>query len=81
MFDGLSLCWNKGFKHVILETDAQEVLQLFSSLNPSFSSLSVNLLHACRNLLTKEWDIQMKPARREINLMTDCLAKKATTQV
>lgn len=79
IFDGLMLCWNMGYKHVVLESDAQEVINLLKNPDSQPSSRT-NLLSFCRDLLQKDWDLVMQLVFREANRFVDWLAKSAKDQ-
>lgn len=68
-----------GFKYVILESDAQEIMNIM--ISPATHPSSLFSYFVClQEPIEKEWEIQTRPVPREANRLADCLAKHTTTQ-
>jgi ribonuclease HI len=77
--NGLKLAWSKGFRKIILESDSSLAVDLITK-NKIFIDKNYNLIMQARELLAKEWDIQVRHVYREANSMADWLANYGLTR-
>ncbi|KAJ1390584.1 Ribonuclease H-like superfamily [Sesbania bispinosa] len=71
------MAWGKGLRKVICEFDSIEVVH-FLHLDVILESIPFkDLLLEIRNLMQKNWDIQLVHVLREANSVADRLAKGA----
>ncbi|KAK4284117.1 hypothetical protein QN277_000990 [Acacia crassicarpa] len=72
IWEGLNLAWDLGFKKIVLESDAQElVLRLLDRNFNSGSFLAVQI----QDLMLRDWSISPRHIPRECNRIADALAK------
>ncbi|KAK4284609.1 hypothetical protein QN277_001415 [Acacia crassicarpa] len=72
MIEGLTLSWDLGIRKLILESDALDLVQLLAEE----ASTSVNLLLLrIKELLQREWQVQVRYIPRQANGVADVLAK------
>lgn len=72
IYHGLLLCWNKGFKEIILETDSLSAVMKvnnFEAIGPNN-----NLLAAIKGLLDRSWKCSIRHIYREENMCADWMA-------
>ena len=71
ILEGLMIAWDMGFKNIIIETDAEEVVQFILE---GTDSESLQLLKI-RELLRKDWNVIVQFISRDCNRVADTLAK------
>ena len=71
--NGLQLAWDLGFRKLIMKSDASEVINMI--LDISCISCS-NLVLKARELLSFNWQVDIRVISREFNRVADALAKK-----
>ena len=77
---GLELTWDIGFKYIQLELDSSVVLMWLTKQNVTYPPNMLPLLCDCRNLMERDWEVQVLYVYREANMCTDALAKRGTHQ-
>ena len=75
---GLALTWDMGFKYIQLELDSSVVIMWLTKENVTYPSNMLHLLCDCRNLMERDWEVQVLHVYREANVCTDALTKKGT---
>jgi len=75
----LKLAWSKGFRKIILKSDSSLAVDLITK-NKIVIDKNYNLIMQARELLAKEWDIQVLHVYREANSMADWLANYGLTR-
>ncbi|GKV16390.1 hypothetical protein SLEP1_g27041 [Rubroshorea leprosula] len=73
--DGLKLAVNRGFSHLLVETDSKVAKTLLDSANSAAHSLGV-LIDDCRAMMTQIPNLHLNHVLREANTVADGLAKK-----
>ncbi|GER38152.1 polynucleotidyl transferase, partial [Striga asiatica] len=73
IYDGLLLCWNKGFRRVELETDSLEAVKMISSLR-FMGHPQHGIIKAIMELLDRSWICSISHIHREANSCADWLA-------
>lgn len=63
----------------MLETDSLSVVRLLSD-NNNFSSTNLVLLEKCKDLLVRDWTVEVSHIFREANIVTDGMANWALLQ-
>ncbi|KAF7815331.1 non-LTR retroelement reverse transcriptase-like [Senna tora] len=76
IFFGIITGWEKGFKHVIVESDNRNVINLICNRYDGAHPLR-NILSRIRELLNRDWHMKIKHVFREGNMVADCLARHA----
>ena len=71
--EGLQLAWDLGFRKIILEFDADETINLI--LDHACISCS-NLVLKARDLLSFDWQVDVRVIPRDFNCIADELAKR-----
>ena len=71
VFQGLNLVWKKGYRKVKLEVDSTLVKEWLSE--DSRVLQQSNLVYVCRQLLEREWTVEINHVYRECNQATDFL--------
>ena len=77
---GLKIAWDMGFKFIHLELDSMIVLTWLVEKTANFPTNMMPLFHDCRNLLARDWEVQVLHVYREANACADALAKWGTHQ-
>ena len=75
---GLALTWDMGFKYIQLELDSNVVIMWLIEENVTYPSNMLQLLCDCRNLMERDWEVQVLHVYHEANVCTDALTKKGT---
>lgn len=70
------MAWDKGFKDVLLETDSRVALLMINNKKRD-DSYNVILVDKCRQILQREWIVQIEHIYREANMVADWLANRA----
>lgn len=73
---GLKTCWNWGVRKLLVESDAAEAIRMVKE-NISFMYLHQNLISEIRELLTRQWEVELLGISRTVNNVADSLAKSA----
>ncbi|KAF7815339.1 reverse transcriptase [Senna tora] len=76
IFFGIITGWEKGFKHVVVESDNRNVINLICNGYDGPHPLR-NILSRIRELLNRDWHVKIKHVFREGNMVADCLARYA----
>nr|KYP62772.1 Putative ribonuclease H protein At1g65750 family [Cajanus cajan] len=72
---GLEICWNKGWRNIICETDCREAMKcIIEGNNLRHSHLEV--IDEINHLRRKTWNTKINCINRETNKVADILAKK-----
>ena len=73
---GLRCCWDLGVRNVVIENDCLEAVDLIEdeTVDPQDNEEVVDEI---REMLKREWDVQLCWCRREANKVADSLAKRA----
>ena len=74
IFWGLFISYNMGHRNVILETDSTCVYHLVMYGVPETHTYS-SLVYAVRNLIRKDWNVEINHSFREANRYANSLAK------
>ena len=77
---GLTLAWDMGFKFIQLELDSITVVHWLTGMCVTYLPHMIPLICDCRNLMDREWEIQVLHIYREANDCADVLAKWGTHQ-
>ncbi|XP_028782034.1 TMV resistance protein N-like [Neltuma alba] len=72
---GLKLAWDGGHRQVILESDSSSVLELIST-HPDEHHDDFRLLKEIREMLDRDWEVQLQHVSRMHNRAADFLAKE-----
>lgn len=75
MIIDLKMAWNENVKQLILEVDSMVVIQLLAK-EVDWSNLNTGLINHCRELLCRNWEVQIQHVFREGNAVADGLANK-----
>lgn len=76
IFQGLTLSWNSGYRHVQVETDSLSAYTKITGPVTGQESHS-SLLSAIQGLLTMDWCSSIHHIYRQANSCADCLASHA----
>ncbi|KAL4284355.1 hypothetical protein GQ457_16G011300 [Hibiscus cannabinus] len=71
--DALSLAWSRGFRWVVLETDNLEASKIVAGSSPIL--IDNSLVIAIRNLLSYNWEVEVRHIGRAANGVADSLAR------
>nr|GMC97865.1 putative RNA-directed DNA polymerase [Ipomoea batatas] len=76
---GLKIAWERGFRKVMVETDANNIVEALNMPNSgsNYRGLLANIIQDCKQWLMKPWDITVTHIFREQNRVADVLAKRA----
>nr|GMC99849.1 reverse transcriptase [Ipomoea batatas] len=76
---GLKIAWERGFRKVMVETDANNIVEALNMPNSgsNYRRLLANIIQDCKQWLMKPWDITVTHIFREQNRVADVLAKRA----
>ena len=79
VYERLKLCWSMGFKKVEVECDA---LRIVECINNQTDEAEIRwLIQEIRELVSRDWQVQVKHVYREANRCADQLARlKFNTQ-
>lgn len=72
IFEGLKLAWDFGVKHLILESDARDLILRLEGGGFQTGSL---LFEQIKALLCREWQVKLCYIPRDLNRLADALAK------
>ncbi|KAE8661549.1 hypothetical protein F3Y22_tig00113725pilonHSYRG00943 [Hibiscus syriacus] len=72
ILQGLSLAWDRGFRHVILQNESSDAFKMLTSASPN--SL-LTLVRTIFELINRNWRVDFKLIRKEANMVVDSLAK------
>ncbi|KAK4252970.1 hypothetical protein QN277_010814 [Acacia crassicarpa] len=70
--EGLQLAWDLDLKKIVLESNSEEVINM--SLY-DFCSIGSNLLMKAKDLLSRDWQVDVRVISRGCNRVVDTLAK------
>lgn len=70
---GLHQAWDHGFKSLVLETDCQKVVDLLTGNSSSVTTRNV-LLNKYKELLGRNWSVEISHIYREANAVADGIA-------
>lgn len=70
IFRGLLIAWEMGFREIILETDSKITMHSVTRKKRVASYYGI-LSDRCRNLLEREWIVQIQHVDREVNRVAD----------
>ncbi|XP_028786509.1 uncharacterized protein LOC114742412 [Neltuma alba] len=73
---GLKMTWDFGFRKVIVETDASEVIRLLYHSSDKDHHL-LQLISEARSMVDRSWEVDLGLIPRSTNEVADHLAKKA----
>jgi len=76
VYKGLKLAWDLGFKKIILESDAKNVVNMLMCSNFNRCSLLVSQI---QKMMTLDWELKIQHISREQNHLADALAKEGLT--
>jgi len=76
--NGLKLAWSKEFQKIVLESDSSLAVDLITK-DKIIIDKNYNLIMQARELLAKEWDIQVLHVYKEANSVVDWLANYGLT--
>ncbi|KAF7827992.1 LINE-type retrotransposon LIb DNA [Senna tora] len=79
IYHGLNTAWEKGYKKIIIESDSKMAVQRISSCRKD----NVNehpITGQIRELIRKDWEVQLKTIPRSANGCADTLAKASLSQ-
>lgn len=71
---GLSTAWRMGLRRLWIELESLQAVSGLTRDEEDFP-LQHNLLSDCKNLLSREWSVEMHHVCREANQVADGLAK------
>ena len=72
---GLILAWNLGFRFINLEIDSMTVLSQLTT-NKDISPDAIPLISNCKNLMERDWTVQVYHIFHEANGCADALEKR-----
>jgi hypothetical protein len=78
VLQGLQLCWENGFKHIVCFSDSLQVVTLIK-IGVSPHHRFANEIHSIQLLLSRDWNVEINHTLREGNVCADCLAKRGNT--
>ncbi|KAH1084243.1 hypothetical protein J1N35_024004 [Gossypium stocksii] len=76
ILNGLEQVWERGCRNVLLETNCLEALHHAKGIL-MINQLDSYDIHAIRDLLHRDWDIDIMHVYRECNRIVDCLTNAA----
>ncbi|XP_028767839.1 uncharacterized protein LOC114725488 [Neltuma alba] len=78
IYRGLQLAWDCGFKKIIIESDARNIVDLLknSTINSRGSLLTMQI----SSLMRLDWSLELKAIPREQNQLADALAKEGLSR-
>ncbi|MED6203836.1 hypothetical protein PIB30_003125 [Stylosanthes scabra] len=74
---GMLLAWENGFREVICETDNIEVYMIAHKVQDIGTGLNLDLTSKIRDLLHRNWWIEIRLIQRTANCVADAMAKTA----
>ncbi|XVF34174.1 hypothetical protein REPUB_Repub18cG0035900 [Reevesia pubescens] len=74
IFQGLQICWNKGYRQVEVETDSIMATKQITGMITAFDT-NENLLREIKGLLQRNWKCKVSHVLREANYSADGMAK------
>ncbi|KAK2392667.1 hypothetical protein QL285_066003 [Trifolium repens] len=77
VLQGLQLCWENGFKHIVCFSDSLQAVTLIKT-GVSPHHRFANEIHSIRLLLSRDWNVEINHTLREGNACADCLAKRGS---
>ncbi|KAJ1400875.1 Ribonuclease H domain [Sesbania bispinosa] len=72
---GLQFAWDKGFRFVVLESDAKEIIHTLQQHDVELSHRHSGVIVFIHELLERDWSVELKHIPREANFPADWLAK------
>ncbi|EEF37876.1 nucleic acid binding protein, putative [Ricinus communis] len=78
--EGLKLAWNMGYRELIVEVDSKLVAGWLNADQTCMNDCS-NLIYACRELIRKDWNVDVRHVFREGNMIADSLANRRLPKV
>ncbi|KAJ1383120.1 Ribonuclease H domain [Sesbania bispinosa] len=78
VLEGLRFAWEKGWRKIVLESDAQEVVHVLQGITSLGCHNHFELIKEVFNLLQREWVVQLQHIYRDANKLADCLARKGS---
>ncbi|WCJ28598.1 Polynucleotidyl transferase ribonuclease H-like superfamily protein [Euphorbia peplus] len=76
---GLMLAWDVGIKHLIVESDSDQAVTWLSNKDKT-DGLCSNLIGACLDIISKDWEVWIVHVYREANRVADKLANNALNE-
>ncbi|KAJ1395438.1 Ribonuclease H domain [Sesbania bispinosa] len=80
VLNGLEFAWMKGWRVLVVETDALEVVSVLQDSNLTFHK-HLGLINAIKEYIQKDWNLVLSHAYREANMPADKLAKEGASSV
>lgn len=72
LLQGLELCWDKGYRHIEVEVDAKQLVDMFKGQQPARALLMP--WSAIWELLQRNWKYEVNHIYREANCCADAMA-------
>ncbi|KAA3482563.1 LINE-type retrotransposon LIb DNA [Gossypium australe] len=73
IMDGILILLNKGYRRIVIVTDNLEAAQNLTTLRPEESGIAI--LRRTQRIIQSEGEWKIKHVSRNMNMVTDCLAK------
>ena len=77
---GLKLAWQRGYRKVIVETDASEIIHLLERKDISQHADFI-LIQEAKSYMCRTWDLELVHISRTTNTVADALAKHVICSV
>ena len=75
---GLRLAWNLGYRSLLCVTGCQDALNVLTSTLDVRHYWAFDTIHRIRSLLNWDWHVVFELVHREMNVIVDALATKAS---
>ena len=79
IYEGLLLTWDKGFRKVVLESDSRVAVGFITGDNVRVDK-NYNLIMQIKNMVSREWEVEILHVYREANCVADWLANFGLTR-
>ena len=78
LLHGLRMAWDHGFRRLQVGVDNKSIVHILERAHPPANENAI-LVKAIRELLARDWIVQMEHAYREVNCAADFLASYTLT--
>ncbi|KAJ1379513.1 Ribonuclease H domain [Sesbania bispinosa] len=72
---GLTIAWEKDYRKIICVSDSLEAIHLLQNANNPYDLFVGNVLIEIKEILNRNWEVQLSHSLRDANMLADRLAK------